>query len=358
MVKSSHRIHAVWILISSIIIAGVFCSCNGTKTKDAGAKKKATSVSFVDGFCVKPVSLEQTITVSGTLKPFEETVLMPEVSGRVVALNIPEGKSVRKGTLLVKLFDGDLQAQLIKLNTQLDIAQQTRKRQEELIKINGISQLDYDQSVLQVHSITADIAILNVQIQKTEIKAPFDGIVGLRNISLGAQVTPGTALTTIRSMQSLKLDFSVPEKYSGTIRQGTEVSFSVQGDTAHYRARVSATEEQIDAATRNLRVRSLVTSNSRNLMPGAFTDITLSLGKNATALMIPSQALIPREQDKQVILVRNGKAQFVTVKTGIRQSALVEVTSGLTTGDTIATTGILFIRPNMSVTFSQVKQLP
>jgi membrane fusion protein, multidrug efflux system len=357
MTASSFRRNAASVLLcTAIFTAGALCSCSNTKTKDTASKKKNTAVSYVEGFCVQPMSLEQMITVSGTLKPFEETTLMPEVSGRVVALNIPEGKFVRKGTVLVKLFDGDLQAQLIKLNTQLDIAQQTEKRQAELIKISGISQLDYDQAVLNVHSITADIAILKVQIEKTAIKAPFDGVVGLRNLSLGTQVTSSTALTTIRSTQAPKLDFSVPEKYAQGIRANGNVSFTVQGDSTHYSAKVIASEEGIDAATRNLRVRALVASNGRHLMPGAFANITLSMGKNTAALMIPAQALIPRERDKQVILVRGNKAEFVTVTTGIRQESLVEVTGGLSIDDTIATTGILFIRPGMKVTFSKVSR--
>jgi len=167
---------------------------------------------------------------------------------------------------------------------------------------------------------------------------------------------PSTALTTIRSTLAPKLDFSIPEKYSKGIRTGDNVAFTVQGDSTRYNAKVIASEEEMDVATRNLRVRALVASSGRHLMPGAFANIMLSMGKNTAALMIPSQAIIPQERDKQVIRVSNGKAEFVTVITGVRQASLVEVISGLTAGDTIATTGILFIRPGMKVTFSNISR--
>ena len=151
---------------------------------------KAILLDFIEGVIARPALLEQNIVVSGTLKPFEETVLMPDVGGRVVSINFQEGMHVTKGTLLVQLFNDDLKAQLHKLQAQKDLAEQTEKRQSELIKINGISQLDYDQSVLQVNSFNADIEVIMAQLRKTEIVAPFDGVIGLRNVSVGAVVSP------------------------------------------------------------------------------------------------------------------------------------------------------------------------
>ena len=175
------------------VIACVFWSCHSGAPQKPSAARLGSAIPAVEGFMVKPSVIIEKIAVSGTLKPFEETVLMPEVTGRVVMINLPEGSFVNQGTLLVKLFDDDLQAGLKKSETQLQLAEQTEKRQSELIKINGISQNDYDQSVLQVNSINADIEVIKVQIRKTEVRAPFDGVIGLRNISLGAEVTPADA---------------------------------------------------------------------------------------------------------------------------------------------------------------------
>jgi membrane fusion protein (multidrug efflux system) len=331
------------------------CACH-SKAPANVAVNKFNATPVVEGFVVKPSVVVDEISISGTLMPFEETVLMPDVAGRVVAINLPEGKLVKQGTLVVKLFDEDLQASLKKSQTQLDIAEQTQKRQSELIKINGISQSDYDQAVLQVSSIKADIDILKAQLRKTEVRAPFDGVIGLRNVSVGAEVTPGTALATIRSVAQLKLDFSVPEKYSGIVKAGMKVSFTVQGDDAKHEATVMATEEGIDVTTRNLKARAVVKNKDAELKPGAFANVELELGENKNALMVPTQAVIPQERDKQLIIAKNGKAKFVTVTTGIRQASNVEVLDGIAAGDTIVTTGLLFLKPGSDLKFSKVAQ--
>jgi membrane fusion protein (multidrug efflux system) len=328
-------------------------ACSSHTTPQAQGAKKGTPV--VEGFVVKPTTLKQTISVSGTIKPLEETVLMPEVSGRVVMLNLPEGKPIRQGTLLIKLFDEDLQAQLKKATAQLSLAQLSDKRNAELLKSNAISQSDYDQSAVQVRSIQADIDLINAQIRKTEIKAPYDGILGLRMVSLGAQVIPGAAIASIRSDRRLKVDFSVPGKYSELVKAGLKVRLQVQGVDTAYGATVIATEEAIDVGTRNFKVRALI-DGQPTLKPGSFANVDLELGENAGALMIPTQAIIPRERDKQVIVAAGGKARFTPVKTGVREASSIEVVSGLRAGDTIVTTGILFLKPGAEVKFSRITQ--
>jgi membrane fusion protein, multidrug efflux system len=328
--------------------------CNSKTNDKNNAFNVSNTISDIEGFVVKPSVIDQTITISGTIKPLEETVLMPEVPGRVVMINLQEGKFVKQGSVLIKLFDEDIQAQLHKAQAALELAEQTQVRQSELMKVSGISQLDYDQSVLQVHSIKADIEVLRVQIRKTEVHAPFDRVIGLRNISLGAEVTPSTSLATIRAVKQLKLDFSVPEKYSTQVRPGSKVQFTIQGDDRKHDATVMATEEGIDPGTRNLKVRALVGMNSISFVPGTFANVALRLNENKNALMVPTQAIIPRERDKQLIIARMGKAAFIKVKTRIRQESMIEVTEGIEKGDTVVTTGILFIKPDMNLKFSKV----
>jgi membrane fusion protein (multidrug efflux system) len=329
-------------------------SCSSGKADNKQENIKSIPVQVVEGYVVKDTVLDQKIIVSGTLKAFEETVLMPDLAGRVVSINFQEGSFVKKGTLLVKLFDEDLQASLKKLQTQLRIAEQTQKRQAELLKVNGISELEYDQTSLQVNSIRDDIEVLKAQISKTEVIAPFDGVIGLRNISLGAQVTPNFALATIREINKLKLDFSVPEKYSKEIIEGKQVMFTVQGDDSVFLAKIIASEGGIESATRNLNVRAVVEGTSASLKTGAFARVELPLAINPAALMIPTQAVIPQERDKKVIVTRQGKAVFMTVKTGVRQAANIEVTDGLVVGDTIITTGLQFIKPGTRLKFSKI----
>jgi membrane fusion protein, multidrug efflux system len=332
----------------------IMMSCqSGTSNKNGKNARPAMNLS-VEGYIVTPTLLSTTIQVSGTLLPYEETTLMPETSGRVVMINLPEGKFVKSGTVLIKLFDGELQAQLKKSKTQLELAEQTEKRQRELLKVNGLSQFDYDQTVFQVNSIKDDIELLNVQIGKTELKAPFDGVIGLKNISIGAQANATTNVATIRMIDRLKLDFGVPEKYSSELVPGKTLTFTVEGDTALYTAKVMATEEGIEQDTRNLKVRAVVDNVTTNLKPGAFASVHLELGKTENALLVPTQAIIPQARGKKIIVARNGKATFINVTTGTRKPALIEVLNGLHTGDTVVTTGIVFLKPDAPLKFSKV----
>ena len=313
------------------------CSAKTDKNK---TEARSNTVAYIEGVIARPSVLEQNIIVSGTLKPFEETVLMPDIGGRVVSINFQEGMNVRKGTLLVQLFNDDLKAQLHKLQAQKDLAVQTEKRQSELIKISGISQLDYDQSVLQVNSYSADIEVIQAQLRKTEILAPFDGVIGLRNVSVGAVVSPATPLATIRQLNPLKLEFSFPGKYISTVKKGTKLKFTVQGTDHSYEASVMATEEGIDASTRNLQAKALVNGKTDGLVPGMFANVSLILNENPRAMMIPTQAIVPEAQHKKVIVSRGGKASFETVTTGVRQSTDIEIVSGIKDGDTIVITGV------------------
>ncbi len=334
-----------------------YSSCAHEKPPSATASSTKTSyaVASVEGFVVNPTALAEKVTASGTLVSAEATELHPEMSGRVVALNLPEGKTVRQGEVLLKIFDEDLRTQLRKLETQLKQAEITDQRLGELLKVRGVSQQEYDLAVLQSQNLRNEMDLVRINLARTEVRAPYAGILGLRNLSLGAYVTPATAITTIRSVGDLKLDFSVPEKYAGQLRVGQPVSFSIEGSTRVYNAAVIATAQSVATDSRNLQVRAVVRGDGKGLLPGAFAEVLLSLGQKQAALMIPSQAVIPQARDKKVFVSRNGKAVSVTIRTGVRQANLIEVTEGLEPGDTVATTGILFLRPDAPLKFDKVE---
>jgi membrane fusion protein (multidrug efflux system) len=329
-------------------------SCGDKPDADA-AKNTSREAPAIQGYIIKAESIQDRIEVSGSLLPAEEAVLMPEVAGRITMLNLPEGKRVTKGTLLVKLFDADLKAQLAKLQSQLANAKSVADRQKELVAMDGISKLEYDQSLTQVAAYEADIAAVNAQLSKTEIRAPFNGTIGLRQVSEGAVVSPGTPLATIRADEQLKLDFSVPESYAGEIDNNTTISFSIAGDSSLFSASVLATEQNIESGSRNLRVRALVNSTDKHLVPGSSATVKLGFAVHDKALLVPTEAVIPQARFKTVIVSRKGKAEFVKVQTGIRTASAIEIVSGISAGDTIVTTGIQFIRPGSTLKFSSVK---
>ena len=247
------------------------------------------------------------------------------------------------------MYDGDLQAQLRKLEVQLKIAEETEKRQAQLLNIQGISQQDYDLSLLSVNNIKADIEIIKTSISKTEIRAPFSGKIGLKNISPGAYISPQVVITTITQLDPLKLDFTVPEKYTDKIKTGQIIQFSVQGKEKLYSARVIATEVSVAETTRSLLIRSVVQNRNAELIPGTFAKVVLNFDPDTNALMVPTEAIIPEARGKKIIRFNGGNADFVEVTTGVRDSAYVQVTEGIKSGDTVIITGLLSVRPGSQV---------
>ena len=309
----------------------------------------------VEGFIVKQSSLSKDIDVTGSLLPYEVTEIHPEISGLVTNISFDEGSYVSAGKLLLTLRSDDLVAQLNKLYVQQKAAALTVKRYAELLKVNGVSQQEYDQNVLTVNTIQADIAILKTNIAKTRIVAPFSGIMGLRNISKGAYVTPQTPISNLRQINRLKIEFSVPEVYSKSIRVGSPVTFTVQNSDQLFLANVIATENFIEQNNRSLKVRAVMAKADRALTAGQFAKVNIALDTDFSAYMIPSQAIIPKARNKEVIVLEDGKATFRTVTTGIRDSSSVEVKTGLKAGDTIVMTGLMTIKPGAAVAISRIK---
>ena len=340
------------VLVIAVSLYYIFGKSGGMQEQALQKGKKPVKV---DAVVVSPSELINEINISGSLLAFDEVQLVNEVSGRVVMVNLPEGQFVKAGTLLVKLYDADLQANLKKLQIQLESEEKIFERQKELMQINGISQNEYELAALKLNALKADIEVLKVQIRKTEVLAPFDGVLGLKNVSVGAMVTPSVLLATLRTEDKLKLDFSVPEKYSALVKQGMKVSFSLANTDEIYEANVLAIENGIDINTRNMKARALVTSRSANLIPGAYVNVLLRLSENKNAILVPTQALIPRGEKEFVAIAKNGTSHLVTVKKGIRKKSVIEITEGLQFGDTVLTSGILFLKEGTKIEFSNIK---
>lgn len=338
--------------------AGLLTACGGSSGKEktappaGGARQQGTA--RVDAYVVETQSFAENIEVPGSIIAGEATEIHPEISGRIISLNIAEGRQVAKGSLLAKLYDADLQAQLKKLQVQLEIANTNEQRSAQLLKIQGISKADYDASLLNVNNIKADIDIIQTEISRTEIRAPFSGKLGLKNISPGAYVTPSTVIAVINQTDDLKLDFTVPEKYSGKIKVGQIVNFTYEGSAKKYTAKVIATESSVAETTRSLKVRAIVQTKDQSLLPGAFAKVQLGFDPDPHAILVPSQAILPQARGKKVVVASNGLAKFVDVTTGVRDSARVQVTSGLKAGDTVVITGLLSIRPDSKVQIGRI----
>jgi membrane fusion protein, multidrug efflux system len=342
-------------LITGLVLSLTIMACDEEKKPEAPRRARGGGPVQAEGFIVRTTSLSENIEVPGTLLPFEVTEIRSEISGRVVSLNIPEGSYVQQGSLLVKLFDGDLQAQLQKLQVQLQIAQKTAERYRELLKISGISQQEVDLSELEVNNLKADIELVKVNIVKTEIRAPYAGRIGLKSISLGAYITPTNLLTTISQTARLKMQFSVPEKYSADMKKGRQIDFTVAGAGKKFKATILATSSAIEENTRTLQVLTVISGNNPLLVPGSFAKVSLKLGQDDQAIIVPTQAIIPQARNKKVVIYRNGAAEFETVITGLRDSTFIQIMEGVKPGDTIVTTALLAIQPDSRIKLTKVQ---
>jgi membrane fusion protein, multidrug efflux system len=354
------------VLLSSILfIALVFStiSCSSGSKDEAPKQQKGSGGPGgtgrggpvrADAFIVKTKLLLDNIEIPGTIVSNETTEIHPEVAGRITGIYFKEGAFVNKGALLVKLNDADLQAQKKKILVQLQVAKQNEDRSAQLLKIQGISRQDYEAMVLQVSTSNADLSVIQTQIEKTNIRAPFSGKLGLRMVSVGAYVSPTSVISTISQPNQLKIDFTVPERYINQITYGKFVNFKVDGSDRTYAAKVMATESNITQDTRTLQVRAAVQGTTAGLVPGNFAKVTLDFQPDPNAIVIPTQAIIPQARGKKVYLYNEGKAKFVDVTTGIRDSANVQITSGLKVGDTILITGLLALKPEAKVMLGKV----
>jgi membrane fusion protein (multidrug efflux system) len=289
------------------------------------------------------------INSSGTLTASEEVDLSFESSGRITVLDIHEGQKVEKGTLLAKINDNELQAQRDKIVVQLKLAKDREQRQRTLLEREAISRESYEQSLAEMQALTADLAQIEAKIEKSSIIAPFDGIVGLRYTSEGAFVSPGTLVTQLVCISPLKVDFSIPERYTSHVHTGMSVFFTVDGYLKPFEAKVYAIEPRVDSKTRTITMRAMYPNTREILKPGRYISVELQLNLFNDAISIPSEALIPEMDGSLVYVYRSGKAQPVPVEIGIRTETEIQITSGLSVGDTLITSGILQLRTGLPV---------
>jgi membrane fusion protein (multidrug efflux system) len=346
------------ISLSTLFFSLFFFSCSSDRKKETQQQQKAGAGARppvkADAYIVQTKLLEDNIEIPGSLVANETTDIHPEVSGLITGIYFKEGGYVGKGALLVKLNDADLQAQKKKLQVQLQVARQNESRSEALLKIQGISRQDYEAVALQVTNVNADLAVIQTQIEKTNIRAPFSGKIGLRMVSPGAYISPASTISTISQTNQLKIDFTVPERYIRQVGFGQLVNFKVDGSDRTYAARVVASESNITQDTRTLQVRASVQGDQTGLTPGNFAKVTLNFEPDPNAIVIPSQAIIPQARGKKVYLYNGGQAKFVDVTTGLRDSANVQITSGLKVGDTVLVTGLLSLKPDAKVMLGNV----
>lgn len=304
---------------------------------------------FASGYVIRPARMNELIRSTGSLIPDEEVELAFETSGKIVGIYFNEGTRVKKGDLLAKINDKPLQAQLLKLQAQMKLAREREFRQRQLLESDAISQESYDQVATEMQSIEADIKLVQARISETELRAPFDGVVGLRMISEGAYASTQTRIVRLVKISPLKIEFSVPERYMGEISPGFPISFEVDGISKSFSARVYAVDPKVNMDTRTIVARAMYPNSNEELKPGRFASVTVLLSQIDHAVSIPTQAVIPEMGGEKVFVYRSGKAQERPIKTGLRTESHIQVLEGLDFGDTLLITGILQLRQQLPV---------
>lgn len=304
---------------------------------------------LASGYVLVPTNLSEIIYSTGSLLPDEEVDLAFETSGKVIAIYFDEGRTVKKGDLLAKINDKPLQAQLLKLQAQKKLVTEREFRQRQLLDRDAISRESYDQVATELQSIDADIMLIEARIAETELRAPFAGTVGLRMISEGAFATTQTNIVRLVKTRPLKIEFSIPERYSGEITPGFPLTFVVDGFPQPFEANVYAIAPKIDINTRTIVVRALYPNTREELKPGRFASVRARLSEIENAVSIPTEALIAEMSGEKVFIYENGKAKEVKVQTGLRTESHIQIREGLNFGDTLLTTAILQLREGLPV---------
>lgn len=314
-----------------------------------GGPGGASSALKVNGIVVKNENFSNSLSVAGSIEANEQVDIRSEISGLVTSIDFKEGSSVSKGEVLLKINDLELQAQLSQALTRQKLAQETEFRATNLLKKEAISTEEYDVALAELRSLQSQTQLIRAQLSKTLIRAPFSGKIGLRSISAGEYITPASNIARLVSTNPVKILFSIPEKYAGTIKINTIISFTVAGSKSVYTANVYAIEPGINVSTRTLQLKAKASNSNGDLLPGSFAKIDLPLTNTNDAILIPTESVIPVLMGKKVFISSNGKAKEVMVETGTRTEKSVLISSGLSVGDTVLTTGIMSLKNDAPV---------
>jgi len=321
-------------------------SAESEKNDKKGDKKPPLTVTAI---VVSSNDFSNAISLSGSIEANENVEIRSEVSGIVEKISFSEGTNVSKGQVLLKVNDIELRAQLSQAITKQKLASENERRAKLLLQKEAISQEEYDIASAEFRSLKAQTQLIQAQIAKTTIRAPFSGKIGLRNISPGTYVTPTTIITKLVSSSQVKISFSIPEKYASEIENNASILFTIPNNPQKFTAKIYAIEPEIETATRTLKIRAIADNSNGKLLPGTFATIELSLKNIKDAIVIPTEAVVPIQNGKVVYIANNGKAKEVKIETLARTSKDVVVTSGIKSGDTLLTSGVMALKDEAEI---------
>ncbi len=336
------------LIVILIIISSKFIFFPKKEDNSLINKKNNKGPVAVNYFVVHTTNFDNNVFTNGKIVSLNQIDIVSEVNGKVTAIYFKEGEIVNKGSVLLKLNDADLQAQLLKIKTQIQLSELKLNRLNKLFEINGISQEELDIQKNELSLLKSDQAYVLAQLAKTTIIAPFTGVVGLKNISEGSYVNTSTSIVSLVQLNPLYIEFSVPEKYNFILKKGILIKFLTESNTDTCEATVYAIEPKIDEATKTIKARAMY-EGSKQLYPGAFVKVFANLKDIQNTIMIPTQCVIPTLKGQKVFVVKNRMSVEVMVKLGVRTDEKVQIIEGLQPFDTVITTGLLGLKKDMNL---------
>lgn len=332
-----------------------FSEKNSSKAKPTDGVEASVAV---DVARVSAARLVDDVNAVGTIRSNESVVIRPEVSGRIVKLNFGDGQQVKKGQLLVAFDSSVNEAEVQQAKAELGIARANFERTADLARQKFMSDRARDESQANVQVLEAKLALAQARLAKLEIRAPFSGIVGIRNVSVGDYVKDGTDLVNLEDISSVKVDFRVPEKYADLVHRGQAIEVTVDAlPDKPFRAKVDAVDPQVDSSGRSALLRGRIDNPEGKLKPGMFARVRLILAERENAMVVPEESIVPQGGKVMVWKVVDGKAVRTEVRTGLRRAAKVEILQGLQHGDTVVTAGqIRLSKDGTPVRIAQVSE--
>jgi membrane fusion protein (multidrug efflux system) len=303
----------------------------------------------VEVVVVQPTSVQEDLQAVGSLRSNESVVLRPEVSGRIATIGFRDGQVVKKGQLLVGLDATLNEAEVAQYRAEYDLALSNLKRSEDLARQKFISSSAQETAASNAQVAEARLKLAQARLSKMKIVAPFDGIVGIRGVSLGDYVKDGTDLVNVEDVRILKVDFRLPERSLGQIRQGQDVEVVADAlPNERWQGQIEAINPRVDANGRSLELRGRLDNASGKLRPGMFVRVRVIVGER-NGLLVPEEAIVPQGDAFYVYKVVEGAAKRVPVKIGVRRDAKVEIVEGIAAGDQVVTAGMRLSRDGQPV---------
>lgn len=331
----------LWILIAVVAIGALLARrLAPTAGSQAAPAEAVEEVLEVEIRVVSPQLLVERFATVGTIVADEQVEIRSEISGVLEKIHFDEGTRVRGGELLLEIDDEQFVADRDRARSRVELARLREERQQDLLDQGLTSQDDYDLALSQLNVLEAELRQAVARLEKTRIRAPFGGVVGLRSVSPGAAITPETRIATLQKIDWVKVEFSVPESYAGQVEIGDSVRFRVKGSSRDHEGEIYAYEPNVDRETRSLRARARCANTDGELLPGAFADVTLPVRQIDDALTVPSMAVIPELGSKKVFVLEDGTAVPRLVETGVRTDTEVEITRGLVEGDRVIVSAV------------------